>query len=545
MTENLQREKYLSLLFYFVLCILLCALLRRGTLDDLYITFTYARNFAHGLGFSIWNIGEPPVEGSTSTIWMILLAAGIKLGVSPYLLSYLLSSLSFFGIVALFVVARYRSAQGLPSAYKAIPPGVLKTSPLLLLTYLPIAWYAATGMESTFFAFLLTALLLAPLLASNQYQTALQSTLSILLVLTRPEGLLLAPLICGYFFLCSETRRLENSFPLIAAVCTGIALTLFRLAWFGEIFPNTYYAKAAGAPLHHLYWGARNLSRFFAYTFPAWLIIVWGMIYAWRKKVLSRLEQFLIVLVFIYIAYTLKSGGDPESAFPLWRHFVHIAAIWLMLAACAIERLSASQSRRRLLIAAFIVLTQATLCVKYISGQLINFPSYTEAGPETEFFDFIHTVSDDSTIAAVSYAGHWSWYFQGKVIDLLGLNDKHIAHFGEYQQFGELDSRSDMAYVLNRNPDMINFNIDPAEVPGDQCPQGVMSGGHSQMHLRTLSNPEFKNNYLFLVNAPYKGYPRALFIRQNFLPELISRSSFTPITIPVSETALYKSCRIQ
>ena len=42
--------------------------------EDAYITFRFARNVAEGHGF-VWNPGEPPVEGFTNFLWVVISAA--------------------------------------------------------------------------------------------------------------------------------------------------------------------------------------------------------------------------------------------------------------------------------------------------------------------------------------------------------------------------------------------------------------------------------------------------------------------------------------
>lgn len=540
--SQLFQTKRFEVLGIFLCAITLCALLRFGTIDDLYITFTYARHLAEGYGFSVWNVNEPPVEGATSTVWLLLLAMGMRCGLSPFWLSFILSSLSFAALVSAFAISANRWERTPVEAYERAPRHMLRTATLLTLTYIPLAWYGATGMETTFFAFLLTALLLSPLWLSGTSQLALQSGLSALIILTRPEGMLLGPLLCGYFYLTRQDRRAMHLLPLATCIAVSAGLTLFRIYYFGNVFPNTYYAKAAGSLDHHIYWGSRNLVRFLAYNLPAWLIIAAGMFHAWRKGEISNVEGFLCSIVAFYFLYMLKSGGDPESAFPLWRHFIHTAPIWLLLGACAIERLTESGTKRALVITCFILLTQATLSVKYIKNKLISTPNFSQIDDGTDFFNYIASVSDSRTLATAGYAGHWGWYFPGNVIDMWGLNDRHIAHFGQYQKFGELDSRSDMAYVFSRHPDLVNLDINPADVLRPSCPAVVTASGRSKALRDAIFAPEFKH-YYFLVNAPYHSYGRALFVRDTFIPTLIKRAAITPQLISTSQTSLLLLCK--
>src|SRR3954454_18585635 len=69
--------------------------------DDAYISFRYARNLAEH-GQLVFNLGER-VEGYTNFLWTVLLAAGIKLGVSPVIASRFLGVAFGVGTLALVV----------------------------------------------------------------------------------------------------------------------------------------------------------------------------------------------------------------------------------------------------------------------------------------------------------------------------------------------------------------------------------------------------------------------------------------------------------
>ena len=63
----------LCLLAYFaILNFLRLNYLHTTILDDAYIFLRYAENFVNGYGF-VWNIGEPPVEGYTSFLYLATL----------------------------------------------------------------------------------------------------------------------------------------------------------------------------------------------------------------------------------------------------------------------------------------------------------------------------------------------------------------------------------------------------------------------------------------------------------------------------------------
>ena len=116
------------------------------TVDDAYISYRYARNFARGLGL-VYNAGEH-IEGYTNFLWTIVLGGGIRLGLDPDLLAKVLGAgftLGTFGMVYL-LSERLRPLTVAPCA-----------ATWLLATTVPSLGYAVFGLETAMFTFLLLA----------------------------------------------------------------------------------------------------------------------------------------------------------------------------------------------------------------------------------------------------------------------------------------------------------------------------------------------------------------------------------------------------
>ena len=75
-------------------------------IDDAYISFRYAVNFAQGNGL-VWNVGVP-VEGYTCLLWVVLLSAIARAGIDLSWPAVILSSL--FGLGCLELVRRITRA---------------------------------------------------------------------------------------------------------------------------------------------------------------------------------------------------------------------------------------------------------------------------------------------------------------------------------------------------------------------------------------------------------------------------------------------------
>ena len=74
-------------------------------LDDAFISFRYAQNLVEGHGL-VFNPGGPgePVEGYTNFLWVLLMAAGMVVGIEPELLSRVLGLACFAaGLLAVAV----------------------------------------------------------------------------------------------------------------------------------------------------------------------------------------------------------------------------------------------------------------------------------------------------------------------------------------------------------------------------------------------------------------------------------------------------------
>src|SRR5437870_12103606 len=81
-------------------------------MDDPYIHFQFARNLAHGAGFS-FNPGEP-TPGATSPLWCILLAAGHVLGAPLEPLAIALGTLSAMAAAVLTVEVGIAAGLAMP-----------------------------------------------------------------------------------------------------------------------------------------------------------------------------------------------------------------------------------------------------------------------------------------------------------------------------------------------------------------------------------------------------------------------------------------------
>jgi hypothetical protein len=286
--------------------------------DDAFISFRYARNLADGFG-PVWN-PEERVEGYTNFSWVLLLAAGMRLGLEPELLANVLGVACGAGVLlaAFAFAARGRSL----------------VSPwpwLLLLTLAASRSFAAWctgGLETMLFA-LLVFLGFARLLAPPPWSArdALLCSLCFAgAALTRPEGLLFGALAFALLFLdLVRGRRAARAVllwlvPLVVLVGAHLA---FRRAYYGDWVPNTFHAKVGGLWLEQ---GWRYLAYFHGCYGIGWFLPL--ALVALRGANRGAAGSIGCVLL-AYSGYVVAVGGD---LFEL-RFFVHVFPLlyWLLV----------------------------------------------------------------------------------------------------------------------------------------------------------------------------------------------------------------------
>lgn len=256
-------------------------------LDDAWIHQVYARNLGTRFEFAFFP-GQPSA-GSTSPLWTILLALGYVLRIDSHLWAYLLG-IGLFGVSAIFVA---RIAQQISATSRFAVP-----SALFFLFEWHLAWSAVSGMEILLFVFL-SLILLERFYARER--TWMLGLLAGLLVLTRPEGIVLGALV---FLGVGLQRRVSDlGFWIFGFGISVAPYLLFNLATSGAIFPNTFFAKAAEYAI--LFERAPLIVR--------WLELLWTPFVG---------AQVLLVPGLLYITFTLARKRD-------WLALIPVA--WLLL----------------------------------------------------------------------------------------------------------------------------------------------------------------------------------------------------------------------
>jgi len=241
--------RWLSVVVPGVVVILHSSLFWDWIVDDAAISFSFAKNLAEGHGL-VCQAGAAPIEGYSNPLWVLLFTPFFCLGlfdliITPKVLSGIL-------VIATFVIT-HRTISSLPGGGNGAALVVL----LLAAVNTSFAVWTSSGLENPLYVFLLSLLMYLSVQSITLAKAPKGMAVALGLVagavtLTRPDGILFFPaypLALLVVWLAErkrfQTRSVMTNLLLytgaFAAVFAG--LLVFRLLYFGDLLPNTYYAK--------------------------------------------------------------------------------------------------------------------------------------------------------------------------------------------------------------------------------------------------------------------------------------------------------------
>jgi len=282
--------------------------------DDAMISMRYAKNLAKGYGL-VWNPGGARVEGYTNFLWTIYMAFWhlFPISITKIALPIQISGMLFL-ISSLFLVRKI--ADHISDGNKYVSMGAV----LLTASYLPINFWALRGMETSVLGFivLLVTWRFLKLLKEKKFDTFLFVILGIAM-LTRADFAFLFVGITLFLIIAEPENKKKNFlFAIFVFLLVAVGHTLFRWLYYGDILPNTYYAKMTGVSAilraRKGLWEAVE----FIYTMSPILFVlpfIYSVLHRKNVKVLFLLYVFLLQLF-----YSIYVGGD---VWEWWGHFAN------------------------------------------------------------------------------------------------------------------------------------------------------------------------------------------------------------------------------
>jgi arabinofuranosyltransferase len=444
-------------------------LYRNLILDDPYITFRYGRNFLDGFGFR-YNHTGPRVEGFTSPLWVFLSAAALKLNVHPFVLAKLTATLATLLAGAVLVHVIKKNGASFTGLLVAI---------YLFFTNPDVAYYAFSGMEH---CLLLLVISLALLMLTREDKSVIERLVNCALLFAtafvlRPESLVFF----AALFLCalinaSEWKALgvrgffqSHFLKSITTLAVILGFFGFRLYYFGSMLPNTYYAKHADHSLFNgLYQGVAYIGSLNGVWFVT--LTLAGLSYFHSEKPHTPARNFAGLMIVMIVAYVVKAGGDDTSAFLGGRLMLPLLPCCVFLIGDAFKTQKRAHHLGICLFFAGVTLPAILITTKTYLGKNFDLTSLSSIADlkrsvfsgnqweeEHPFSTYILQKMPKTSVIAVPWAGRIPYETQLATIDLLGLNDAHIAR-GPRRQSG-IDVKYDEDYVLRQKPDLICENI--------------------------------------------------------------------------------------
>lgn len=417
--------------------------------DDAYISFRYARHLAEGQGL-VWNPGER-VEGYTNFLWVLLLAAGLRLGVAPEGLSQLLGIASGVGVLALLVRFGWRR-------YGRDDP-FLWLAPAWLAASRTFSGWSTGGLETQLFTLAALAGCLALLDERTEGATRpwRSSTFLALATLTRPEGALFAT-IAGACFLGDVARGRRRlgalvfwAMPLVVIVGAHV---LWRWSYYGALLPNTFHAKVNG-----VWWeqGLRYLGLFASDYKIGFFLPVLVLPILMRRG----FEDVLFTAIVVgHLGYVTAVGGDRFE----FRFWVFVLPFLGLLLAQGLRLLAGFRSAHSAARAGAAAVAVAALAATHLGSirpearelrsgvnSLERIAAYAarraEEGQALRALVERGVLPEDLRIS-VGGAGALPYYTRWYTIDYFGLNDAQIAR-GRLETRGPVghEHRASVAYL--------------------------------------------------------------------------------------------------
>lgn len=273
--------------------------------DDAMISMTYAKNLTQGYGLNWAKFGDP-VEGFSSPLWTFLMVPFQLLPVDWAKVSGFFAGFCAL-ILALNVILLDRILDK-RLGVKAILPRLAATFTLAFLY--PLNYWSLVGMECG-------PQVLIFLLGLDQFLAfdATKDPKSLFKLGWVLAAALLLRMDMVFFvfwtimFLAPwlwQNKRIAVKFLLIAGMPMALYMA-FRLIYFHDIFPNTYYLKLYKIPLDIRL--ERAWFHFVTWAKPLWLI--WVLVPVMLLTLLRNKGMWLSFLLMVtYLGYNLYAGGD-------------------------------------------------------------------------------------------------------------------------------------------------------------------------------------------------------------------------------------------
>lgn len=433
------------------------SMLSEWLIDDAGISFVYARNLAAGHGL-VYQPGTIPIEGYSNPLWIFLMTPFFLVGIfDPFITSKIVSLI----FVALSFWLMHKLIQNITGT-KFIPSLIAL---MFLATNSSFVIWTASGLENPLFAFLIIFLLFSIVNLelrnfSNDYDSLCIGLIIGCISLTRPDGIVYAtvyPLFLIAAFFQHKMVDWRRAFQNFGAYLLGFTVTfgtyfIFRILYFGDIYPNTYYVKGGAKITMSVTMSALTLQQPFLIKLQIllqsllgqtlWLLIPFIVI-LWVLVVVIKDKQWLRSVTVLYMCglscFTyLILINDWMGEFRLATAFFPLLFVLLPVAIYQLYELAKLKKIYKLvLIGLSVVLLTAFSINKHYNrlGKFANALPASFSSIGERFGDQFNRYADYLELENASLLlpdiGGTLYYSKLRIHDLAGLCDPAIAKFSK------------------------------------------------------------------------------------------------------------------
>lgn len=431
----------------FALFVFHSLLFRNWIIDDAGISYAYSRNFASGYGF-VSQPGMSPVEGFSNFTWVVLLTPFFSLKtfdplITPKITSFILVLFSYVIIYKIFLQV---------SNYPVF--GTFFTL-LFLSSNTSFVIWTVSGLENPLYVMLIVTVLWKIIdygVCKNPAESAITiAILSSLCALTRPDGILYAgifPVFAFIDFLSRKTshKKLYISLFLYVGVFVLVfgSYVFFRYLYFGDIFPNTYYAKGGAISLSILNWLVKIKALLVSVGINKYLFIIVfsASIYLGIKKDIPQKLWGLTITLLISLLIYILLPDDWMREFRFATPFFALFYIFIYsLSELVYEKIRLNRIANGVIVTFLLLLVLTSIpsffqrSTDFAKNPTVPFTMVAQLyGYRYNEYAKVLGISNGSML--VPDLGGTLYYSHLKVYDLAGLTDKVIArNLGRNQIF--------------------------------------------------------------------------------------------------------------
>ena len=245
----------------------------------------------------------------------------------------------------------------------------------------------------------------------------------------------------------------------------------WRFSYYGDLLPNTFYAKASDPSLERLARGASLLATAAgeAGLYPLLALALFAFIPSPRCRAVQLARLWAAVVLLGTFAYFAMIGGDFMAFFGPRLLLPALPALYV-LACLGIIRLlpppdlgrSAILGGMSTLLILYVLVYSWPARFSRLEGQALQIRAWSHLGT------WLGDTTPRYATVATGAAGAMAYFSRRATYDMYGLTDRHIAHLRVPAAKGgpPAHEKYDPAYILEKRPDVIvSTDVDPSGTP--------------------------------------------------------------------------------